>query len=446
MLAASNARKGNKGPQDKEMGKIVKYCSACDADWAEKFGFCPTCGSTLQAFEMKPIEKVAEPEQTEVRARITGPLDMPEPAPPAFIAEPAVETAAETVVPEPDPEPVIAPEPKVEPERPAVAAAPVYVSKPLDADAIGKSGTKKYTDDGLFHVTVIEEKDTGKRNWLLLGATFLVTATLLTGIVANLFSQSLDIGAINDELSRASMIDLDPMTVEEEQQQKEKNDAGGGGGGGREEKTPTSKGDLADQTEKPIRPPDAKIPRLDDPALVLPPPSTKGNKKFDKTNGVWGDPNSQYSTLSNGDGSGGGMGSGRGTGQGSGNGTGAGSGNGSGFGSGNGNGNGDGDGDGDSGTGPPPASGPTTGLNVTYKPKPSYTDAARQNQVQGKVMLRVTFLASGSIGNISTVKGLPNGLTEQAIAAARSIRFTPAMVNGQARSVTRQVEFSFAIY
>jgi len=427
------------------MGKIVKYCSACDADWAEKFGFCPTCGSTLQAFELKPIEKAADPVPAEGRARITGPLEMPEPAPPAFIAEPAAEAVSETV--EPEPEPVVVPEPKVEPTRPAVAAAPVYVSKPLNADGLSGSDSAKYVDDGLFHVTVIEEKDTGKRNWLLLGATFLVTATLLTGIVANLFSQSLDVGAINDEISRASLIDLDPMTIEEEQQQqKEKNDAGGGGGGGREEKTPVSRGDLADQTENPIRPPDAKIPRLDSPELVLPPPSTKGNKKFDKQYGVWGDPNSQYTTLSNGDGSGGGMGSGRGTGQGSGNGTGAGSGNGSGFGGGNGNGNGNGIGDGDDDSGPPPASGPTTPLKVTYTPKPSYTDAARQNQVQGKVTLRVTFLASGGIGSISTVRGLPNGLTEQAIAAARQIRFTPAMVNGQPRSVTRQVEFNFAIY
>ncbi|MBX3282085.1 MAG: energy transducer TonB [Acidobacteria bacterium] len=428
----------------KEMGKIVKYCSACDADWAEKFGFCPTCGSTLQAFELKPIEKSADPVPTEVRARVTGPLEMPEPEPPPFIAEPAFEAAPEVAAVEAEPEPIVESLPAVKPE-PQVPAAPVFVSKAMDADP-KPPVTEGYVDDGLFHVTVIEEKDVAKRNWLLLGATFLVTATLLTGIVANLFSQSLDIDAINDEISRASLIDLDPMTVEEEQQKKEKDDAGGGGGGGREEKTPASRGDLADQTQNPIRPPDAKVPRLDDPALVLPPPSTKGNKKFDKQYGVWGDPNSQYTTLSNGDGSGGGIGSGRGTGQGSGNGTGAGNGNGSGFGNGDGDGNGNGRGDGDEGLGAPPASGPSSGVKVTFKPKPNYTDAARQNQVQGKVMLRVTFLASGGIGSISTVKGLPYGLTEQAIAAARSIRFTPAMVNGIRKDVTKNIEYTFAIY
>lgn len=428
------------------MGKIVKYCSACDADWAEKFGFCPTCGSTLQAFELKPIEEAAEPQVTDGRARITGPLEMPEPELPAFIAAPAVEAVTEMAAPEP--EPVLEVEPPVEPERAVTAPVPVYVSKPLDADAkrFAEPSEAGYVDDGLFHVTVIEEKDVAKRNWLLLGATFLVTATLLTGIIANLFSQSLDIAAINDEISRASLIDLDPMTVEEEQQKKDKDDAGGGGGGGQEEKTPASKGDLANQTENPIRPPDAKVPRLDDPALVLPPASTKGNKKFDQTNGVYGLPDSQYSTLSNGDGTGGGIGGGNGRGQGNGNGGGAGNGNGNGFGNGNGNGNGNGAGDGDEGLGAPPKAGPSSGLQVTYKPKPSYTDAARQNQVQGKVTLRVTFLASGSIGGVSTIKGLPYGLTEQAIAAARSMRFTPAMVNGVRRDTVRTVEFSFAIY
>lgn len=426
------------------MGKIVKYCSACDADWAEKFGFCPTCGSTLQAFELKPIEEAAEPQVIDGRARITGPLEMPEPEPPAFIAAPAAEAAPEIIAPEP----VLEVEPPVEPERAVTAPVPVYVSKPLDADAkrFAEPSEAGYVDDGLFHVTVIEEKDVAKRNWLLLGATFLVTATLLTGIIANLFSQSLDIAAINDEISRASLIDLDPMTVEEEQQKKDKDDAGGGGGGGQEEKTPASKGDLANQTENPIRPPDAKVPRLDDPALVLPPASTKGNKKFDQTNGVYGLPDSQYSTLSNGDGTGGGIGGGNGRGQGNGNGGGAGNGNGNGFGNGNGNGNGNGAGDGDEGLGAPPKAGPSSGLQVTYKPKPSYTDAARQNQVQGKVTLRVTFLASGSIGGVSTIKGLPYGLTEQAIAAARSMRFTPAMVNGVRRDTVRTVEFSFAIY
>ncbi|HQY68390.1 MAG TPA: energy transducer TonB, partial [Pyrinomonadaceae bacterium] len=95
---------------------------------------------------------------------------------------------------------------------------------------------------------------------------------------------------------------------------------------------------------------------------------------------------------------------------------------------------------------PPRPVGVTAPMKILAKPKPSYTDAARQNQVQGTVILRVTFLASGAIGSISPVKGLPNGLTEQAIAAARSIRFEPAKSNGVGQTVTKQVEYTFSIY
>lgn len=85
-------------------------------------------------------------------------------------------------------------------------------------------------------------------------------------------------------------------------------------------------------------------------------------------------------------------------------------------------------------------------MKIVSKPRANYTDAARQNQVQGTVTLRVTFLPSGQIGSISPVNGLPYGLTEQAIAAARSIKFEPQMVNGSPVTVTKQVQYSFTIY
>src|SRR5438067_7777555 len=43
------------------MGKIVKYCSSCDEGFAEKFGFCPNCGTALQTFEMNRVEAEAAP-------------------------------------------------------------------------------------------------------------------------------------------------------------------------------------------------------------------------------------------------------------------------------------------------------------------------------------------------------------------------------------------------
>lgn len=86
------------------------------------------------------------------------------------------------------------------------------------------------------------------------------------------------------------------------------------------------------------------------------------------------------------------------------------------------------------------------GARISSKPKPSYTDAARQNQVVGVVVLKVILKFDGSIGSISVVSGLPNGLTEQAIAAARNIKFTPAQKDGVPVSVSVQVEYVFNLY
>jgi len=87
-----------------------------------------------------------------------------------------------------------------------------------------------------------------------------------------------------------------------------------------------------------------------------------------------------------------------------------------------------------------------TGVKIISKPRAIYTDEARVNQVQGKVVLRVTFSANGQIGAISIISGLPDGLTEQAINAARGIKFEPAMRGGVPYSVTKPVEYTFTIY
>jgi TonB family protein len=85
-------------------------------------------------------------------------------------------------------------------------------------------------------------------------------------------------------------------------------------------------------------------------------------------------------------------------------------------------------------------------VKIVSKPKADYTDEARINQIQGKVVLRVTFSATQQIGAISMISGLPDGLTEQAIAAARNIKFEPAKQNGKPISVTKLIEYTFTIY
>lgn len=85
-------------------------------------------------------------------------------------------------------------------------------------------------------------------------------------------------------------------------------------------------------------------------------------------------------------------------------------------------------------------------LTIITKPRPDYTDAARQKNVQGTVTLRVTFLGNGGIGSVSVVNGLGYGLTEKAIAATRKIAFLPVKRNDRNVSVTKSVQFSFTIY
>lgn len=85
-------------------------------------------------------------------------------------------------------------------------------------------------------------------------------------------------------------------------------------------------------------------------------------------------------------------------------------------------------------------------LYLVHMPKPGYTETARLNSTQGIVTLRVIFHESGGIGEINVVKGLPHGLTERAIEAAKRIAFIPRKDLGQNKSVAKAVQYSFTIY
>ena len=80
------------------------------------------------------------------------------------------------------------------------------------------------------------------------------------------------------------------------------------------------------------------------------------------------------------------------------------------------------------------------------KPEPSYTEAARQNQVTGTVVLKAIFSANGSVLKINVVSGLPQGLTERAIKAAQKIKFIPAVKDGKFVPCWIQLEYNFNLY
>jgi len=82
-------------------------------------------------------------------------------------------------------------------------------------------------------------------------------------------------------------------------------------------------------------------------------------------------------------------------------------------------------------------------VHVLEKPEADYTKEARKNQLSGTVILKALFARDGTVVKINVVAGLPYGLTERAIAAARLIKFTPAMKEGKPGSLWMQLGDNF---
>lgn len=88
----------------------------------------------------------------------------------------------------------------------------------------------------------------------------------------------------------------------------------------------------------------------------------------------------------------------------------------------------------------------TVKAKVILKPEPAYTEEARKDQINGTVVLRGIFSASGEVTNLQFVSGLPAGLSENAMAAAKQIRFIPASKDGHFVSMYIQIEYDFNLY
>ena len=84
-----------------------------------------------------------------------------------------------------------------------------------------------------------------------------------------------------------------------------------------------------------------------------------------------------------------------------------------------------------------------TNLEVISKPPVQYTAEARQLKVQGDVVLRVTFLATGQVVVQGVVRGLGHGLDEEARKVASQIRFRPATRDGHPVDLTTTITISF---
>jgi TonB family protein len=80
---------------------------------------------------------------------------------------------------------------------------------------------------------------------------------------------------------------------------------------------------------------------------------------------------------------------------------------------------------------------------ILKKEKAEYTPEARANKVRGTVVLNVIFGADGGIRVLRVVRGLPHGLTGQALKAAHRVQFEPAVKDGKPVDIRGDLEFSF---
>jgi TonB family protein len=84
-------------------------------------------------------------------------------------------------------------------------------------------------------------------------------------------------------------------------------------------------------------------------------------------------------------------------------------------------------------------------VEITFKPRPDYTDEGRKLGINGEVRLEVMFKSDGRVVVMRVLKGLGYGLDEQAVKAAQQIKFKPALREGQPIDSMAQVHIIFEL-
>ncbi len=86
-----------------------------------------------------------------------------------------------------------------------------------------------------------------------------------------------------------------------------------------------------------------------------------------------------------------------------------------------------------------------TPVEIISKPKPAYTEEARNLKLEGQVSLEVVFLSNGSIRILRVVHGLGHGLDEAAQQAALQVRFRPATRGGVPVDTSATIHITFQL-
>lgn len=85
----------------------------------------------------------------------------------------------------------------------------------------------------------------------------------------------------------------------------------------------------------------------------------------------------------------------------------------------------------------------TTPVTILEKPKPVYSQEARNLKIEGDVVVEVVFLASGQVQVNRVVSGLGHGLDEAALRAAGQIKFKPARRDNEVVDFPARVRIEF---
>jgi TonB family protein len=93
----------------------------------------------------------------------------------------------------------------------------------------------------------------------------------------------------------------------------------------------------------------------------------------------------------------------------------------------------------------PVSSGANAPVEITFKPKPDYTDEGRKQKISGEVRLEVLFRSDGAVHVVRVLQGLGYGLDEQAVKAAEQIKFKPALHQGEPVDSTALVHIIFEL-
>jgi len=97
-------------------------------------------------------------------------------------------------------------------------------------------------------------------------------------------------------------------------------------------------------------------------------------------------------------------------------------------------------------TGPLRVGGDVKAPVATHKVEPSYTDVARKASVAGIVIVEAIIDEHGNVDNVKIIKGLPMGLSEEAVEAVKKWKFRPGTLNGDPVPVIFNLTVNFTLH